>query len=213
MRKILSAILVIASSPGIVLGQTGDACPECVIGLWQRPFSQNFGFTTQFNPITIGVGYWSSAGSAVQEVEFSISNLSDFIVSFEPTPGATLVMGTPPAPSDTTGTEAGGMRIAWDTCLPAGDVTVMTLTITPLLPNTDDHVLWVLRKFPPSVPGALAPLFTKCGAAAPTTATGGCFVLNPIEPNPDQIVDGCFYYAGLAVEQQPWSSVKMLYRD
>jgi hypothetical protein len=105
------------------------------------------------------------------------------------------------------------MTITWDTCLPPGDVPVLFLTLTPLLPNIVDRVLWVQRRFPPAVPGTRGPTFTKCGASEPTSATGSCFVVNPSAPSPSgETVDGCFMYQGLAVERKRWSTVKLLYR-
>lgn len=103
--------------------------------------------------------------------------------------------------------------ITWDPCLPGGDVSVCSLTLTPLVPNITDQVLWVLRRFPPTVPGTHGPTFTKCGASEPTEAMGHCFVVNPSSLSPSgSVVDGCLMEAGLAVEQKPWSAVKVLYR-
>ncbi len=214
MRRLLQVIVIVAALPSRGFAQPADACPECMIGLWIGSFSANFDYSQNLSPIRVAVGYWSSEGASVQGVEFSVSNLENFLVQFDPPPGATLV-GTPPAPSDTTGTNTGGMMITWDTCLPPGDVSVLWLTLTPLSPDIVDHVLWVLRRFPPTVLGTQGPTFTKCGASEPTSATGrqagSCFVVNPSAPSPG-VVEGCLYYAGLAVRGTPWSTVKLLYR-
>lgn len=201
--------------PLALFAQPADQCPECKVGIWQGSFASNFNFfgeTFPAYPIEVRFGKWSSGGEPVQAFEFSITNLENFIVSFDPPPGATLVMGTPPAPADTTGTETGGMMLAWDECLGAGDITVMSIYLTPLDPFVTNHVLWTTHRFPPSVAETAGPTFTQCGADEPTEATGGCYVVNVDGTDSGTTIDGCFIYAPLAVEETPWTRIKTLYR-
>ena len=214
MRTMLLLVVVLTALPSAGRTQPADSCSRCTIGLWIGSFSANYNFPGENPPYPIAVklGYWSSDGASVQAIEFSISGLDGFLVSFEPPPGATLVVGSPPAPQDTSGTDTGGMMITWDDCHPPGDVSVMSLFLTPIDPRVQDQVLWVLRRFPPTVDGTVGPTFTKCGAGEPTAAPGGCFVVNPSFTQPDDVVDGCHFYAGLAVEKALWSRIKILYR-
>src|SRR5262245_48057114 len=79
MRNLLFAIVVVAALPAAGFAQPTDACPECMIGLWVGAFSANFTSDTSL-PMNVNVGYWSSAGAPVQAVEFSVSNLENFLV-------------------------------------------------------------------------------------------------------------------------------------
>ncbi len=211
MRTLLLAMALLGVLVGGAPAQPADSCPNCIIGLWIGSFGANFNFPGPY-PIHTRLGYWSSEGAQVQALEFSITGLEGFMVSFEPPPGATLV-GTLLAPSDTTGSDTGGMTITWDECQGPGDVTVMSIFFAPILPfpPIEDQVLWVRRRFPPAVEGTRGPTFTKCGASEPTAASSGCFVVNPGD-HPDQMVDGCFYYAPLSVQPRAWSQVKVLFR-
>ena len=129
--------------------------------------------------------------------EFSILGLDAFTAVLTQYPIApSIVVGDVAAPPDTTmGT--GGLSVAWAACLPPGQA-FLELRLFDLDPP-QNHVLRVLKRFPPSNPDFPYPRAATCDAPCFCTFVlrGETYILNPT----------------VAAEPTKWTAIKSLYRQ
>ncbi|MFQ5599720.1 MAG: hypothetical protein ACE5G2_04110 [Candidatus Krumholzibacteriia bacterium] len=205
MRDTLGDVIKIAALAALVLGTTSGmssvleavACSGCTLGIYDdiamtRRSGRMNGIVKD---LYAGIRYDpESEHDGMQGVEFSVSGLQPFVYAVEQWGPLPYPWGDIAAPEDTTN-GTGGMAMAWCSCL-IGDKALVKITLIALAP--DDHVLRVLRKFPPTLPDFPFPLFRQCDAPTftPTPVTGLSYT-----PDPTIAVDG-----------RTWSSVKSLYR-
>jgi len=107
-----------------------------------------------------------------------------------------IALGNVAAPPDTT-MGAGGLNLAWPTCLPPGQA-FLELQLIDLDPP-QDHLLRVLKRFPPSNPNVPYPRASTCDAPCFCTYAlrGETYVLNP----------------AIRSESVGWTAIKNLYRS
>ena len=224
MRKVLLAIAILMIP---VSSFAADECPGCLLGIFDNEtLDKNYGTWVGGNGdpakvVWVGIIYDPATieeFSGFTTVELSVSGLPTTIFgnqSFEgvPSPAITLGNAIETPLDEETGT--GGVNMAWDSCIP-GDRAFIKLSLLSFDLLGDDVVFRIRRKFPPGNPSDPVPLITKCDAPIFTAATmeAGCYVLNPTNPTPGTIVDGCeLKNFTNAVEGITWSTLKSLYND
>lgn len=213
MRKIALLILGLVALPGLAFAQQEILdCPDCILGVWTDTNLQiNWVDVPPFTPTVVYLGMQLGAGqTGVTGVEFSIHGFdSSTLILQDVTPlEPATVVGTAPAPADTSAGSSGtgGMNIAWPGCMP-GTRALASMTLLSLSTSITDRVIKVLRKFPPSSPNYNnKPVLVGCDIPVYTAAriTGGCFIVN-YSGNP---VGTC----ALGTAPSTWSGVKELFR-
>lgn len=212
-RKLLAIVLGLIALP--TAGWAQADCFDCVLGIYDdEQLTRNFGTIEPGVPKDLYIGLKLAPGqTGVTGIELSIAGISLldnlFIVEFVGLPQADAVVGTTvEAPADTTAssTGTGGVNLAWTICQEGTNRAIARLSLLALGAVAPDHVLQVLRKFPPSDPRWLTPNLVKCDPPDYTVVriTGGCYVANPTG-NP---VGRC----QLPVAEGTWSGVKGLFR-
>lgn len=214
MKKVLLSLLAVCLVPTI-----GSAveCANCTMGIYDTTaMTANYGiFDGASKELHLGVIFDAAVAEGLSGVEFSVQGLSPFFVNFEPSAGAAIDLGSIQAPADPSG--SGGKNIGWSSCQDAvnGQFVFGKLTLIALGgPGSvgDDIVLSIDRRYPPTNPNDVYPLFNQCNAPQ-YTATGvqaGCYVINPTV-GPGGTVGGCTL-TGTAVENTDWSTIKSLYQ-
>jgi len=115
--------------------------------------------------------------SGTTGLEFSIVGLEPFTIVEQYLDSPVIVLGSAPAPPDTT-TGTGGVNVAWASCLKGSRVFLYLDLSTPTPP--ENHVLSVHKRFPPSNPAAAFPRHISCDCDfCLYTTHGGTYVLNP----------------------------------
>lgn len=216
MRKLLLVALGVLALPTLAMAQTQD-CADCVLGIFDGP---DINATT--NCGTIGVGApkdvylgvrLSGAETGVSGIEFSIAGMEGLLlIGTEALTPASVTLGSPPAPADTsaTSTGTGGMNVAWATCL-SGSQQLIKLSLLSFGPQAD-KVLKVMHKFPPSnLNYNLHAVLTRCDPPNFTAVrvSTGCFTLNPSDPAGPP---GCRCFS-TPVEAKTWGAMKRLYQN
>ncbi len=164
-----------------------ENCFGCVLGIWDdAALTSQTGTMAAFTAkdIYLGIKY-AGAFDGLTGIELSISGIRQtedgiLVTSVTPLVPASVVLGGPIAPADTSATssETGGMNIAWASCL-TGDQALVKITLLTFSTITN-KVLEVKHKYPPSNPEWHTPIFVQCDAPTytATRVTGGCFGLN-----------------------------------
>lgn len=220
MRKLMLLTVVgLLALPAVLSAQPLE-CLDCKLGIWDEPeLINNTGTISTGVPKDLYLGVrLAGSETGITGLEFSVTGLllsSGFLVFpveglTDPLPNVTL--GSVPAPADTTASSSGtgGMNVAYPSCISGSGallkITILYSSATPLT----NHVLKVIRKFPPSNTEFPYLLFTRCDAPEYTKVAvpGGCYILNwdgTTDP-----VNLC--NVETAVEESTWSGMKQLYR-
>lgn len=212
MRKILLMLSCLLLLPALALAQ--DNCNDCLLGLFDEiGMVNNFGAMGAGTPKDIYVGLrLGAAESGITGIEFSIAGIRQaedgiLVLAVEPVVPTTIVIGTAPAPADTTtsSTGTGGLNIAWSSCV-TGSQALVKISLLSFAPVTN-KVFRVKRKYPPGNPAFAAPLIVRCDAPNFTKAKvpGGCYIAGytgtPLPACPP-----------VGVDEQTWSNIKGLFR-
>ena len=211
MRKVLLAILCLMVLPQMASAEVQN-CFGCVLGLYG---DQNMTQVTATLPantptdIFLGIKFDEhNVFNGLTGVEFSVAGISGSVIlaSFDTIVPATLVLGSLPAPADTSSGSVGtgGMNISWSTCL-AGSQAIGKLSLIAF-GAVSDRVFQIKHKYPPSNPTSWnTPIFTLCDAPqfTATRITEACLVANPTSTPP-----AC----AIGVTNLSWEGVKELYR-
>ena len=211
MRKVLLLILAVVTLPSVAFAQFTADCPRCVLGLWDdQGLVSNSGTITPNLPKDIFLGIkFSQTYVGVTSVEFSVLGMEStsglLVIGVDPLVPASVTLGTPPAPADTTN-GTGGINIGWANCVTAGgaDEALVKISILAFAAVPANKTLIVHHKFPPSNPTMPYPLFSDCNPPTYTLVSvhGGCYRLNPSGADPCPV----------ATENSTWSGVKGLFR-
>jgi hypothetical protein len=142
-----------------------------------------------------------SMPDGITGAEFYVSGLpAEWSVIATPNPSNLAALGDPFATAPPYRAD-----IAFPACTaPDGNGVVLLYTVI-LFPTTTviNRSLIVTAADPPTNPTYLTPMLFGCDLDyTPHVATGNFFLMNPFE-----------YHCALAVENAPWSGVKLLYRD
>jgi hypothetical protein len=209
MRKVLLAILGLTVLPSLALAQ--ESCFTCILGIYaDLNMTQVTGLLPTGTPTDVFLGIKldpNTAYSGITGVEFSVAGIGGNVIlaGTDPVTPATITVGSPPAPADTTegSSGTGGMNVSWPSCL-AGSQALVKLTLLAISPVTD-KVLQVKHKYPVSNPTWKTPIVTLCDAPAYTVVrvTEACFVANPSSAPP-----AC----AIGVQEASWSGIKALYK-
>lgn len=213
MRKVLLAVsCLLLLLPALAAAQ--DNCNDCLLGLFDEiGMVNNFGAMSAGTPKEIYLGViLGGAETGVTGIEFSIAGVRQdtdgiLVLSAEPIVPTTVILGSVPAPADTssTTTGTGGMNIAWSSCL-AGSQALVKITLLSFTP-VSNKVFRVKRKYPPGNPAFAAPLIVRCDTPVFSKAKvpGGCYIAGytgtPLPACPP-----------VGVEESTWGNVKGLWR-
>lgn len=194
VRFAVVAVLLVSAATGNAQTQFSDR-----LGIYDDPaMMQTFGIMDgPIKSVWVGMPVDGSLSGHSTGYEFSISGLEAFTSVLTQYPIApSVALGNVAAPPDTTmGT--GGLSVAWATCLPPGQA-FLELQLMDLDPP-QNHVLRVLKRFPPSNPQFPYPRGWTCDAPCfcVNVLRGESYILNPI----------------VHAENTNWSAIKSLYRD
>lgn len=169
------------------------------LGIYDDPaMTQNSGIMDgPMKSVWVGMPVDGPLGGRSTGYEFSILGLDAFTTVLTQYPIApNIALGDVAAPPDTTmGT--GGLNVAWPTCLPPGQA-FLELQLFDLDPP-QNHVLRVLKRFPPSNPQFPYPRAFTCDAPCfcVFVLRGETYILNPT----------------VQTEATQWTAIKSLYRQ
>jgi hypothetical protein len=211
-------VVVMVAAPADLVRAQGTAverCPECILGVYD-----DVTMTRTFGSIEPGIAKDLYLGVQLQGtfdgltgLEFSIAGIRqdlDGIAVLE-TVGITteppsVVLGSPVAPRDTTVTSvsAGGMNVAWASCVSGQSIALMRIRILSFPVQPAGKSIQVTRKFPPSNVAYNNPVVVLCDAPVFTALvlSGGRYCFNVPGPDcPPTSVDGT-----------TWSTIKSIFR-
>jgi hypothetical protein len=225
LRCLVIALLVLASIalalvlPNLAQAQVSD-CWECVLGIYDdQALTRNFGSwdptVSPTKDLWFGIKYDPNSGvDRLAGFEFSVMGLGDLLFAvIRPYACDTCPPNTIEAPGDTT-TGTGGISEGVIGCS-ENSRALLLLTLLSFDPAPEDHVLTVLRRFPSTVEGVQSPLIRLCDRPefTPIRVSGGCYVLNPSDPTPGTVIDGCELVSETtAIQEGNWSHIKALFR-
>ena len=212
MRKRLSVFLGLMVLPAWAFAQmcTVQNCGQCYLQLFDdAALTQVTGTIAPLTMKDIYLGVtMSSPETGFAGVEFSIAGMDGLtLLSKEyPISMPNVELGNLQAPSDTTGTNTGGINIAWPMCQTPGRQAFMKMTVLAFAPVTN-KILKVTHKFPTSNTTCFPTraIFSRCDASftSITVNTNNCYVLNWDGTTPIPCLT--------PVREQTWSAVKRLY--
>lgn len=203
----------IAASGSLPSTQT-VSCFGCNLGIFDDlAMTSNRGTMEVGTPKDLYIGIQYGSGfSALTGIELSVAGIrSDadgiLVIALDPVEPAALILGSLPAPADTSSTSVGlgGINMVWSTCL-SNNRALSKLTLLSFIPISN-KIITVKRKYPTSNPVQWhTPILTLCDNPVFTAVrlTGGCYGINvPPGPLPCDVV--------VSVESKTWSQLKALY--
>lgn len=223
MRRLVVIVIIVINVLTVPSALSAQAeCTGCAFGVYDdAELSRNFGFwdavTEPVKSVWLGIAYDPTSGfQGLTGVELSVDGLAPFCVeppcfSFDALIEPTFAIGpTIASPEDRVNGE-GGLTIAWGQCLRQARALVRIDLVSPG-PLSNDVVLRVTRKFPPSSAEVPYPSLTRCEMIFQRyVVEGGCYVINPTV-GPGEAVNGCEVTETTAVASDTWSTIKRLYR-
>ena len=200
--------------PATAAAQIVD-CPNCILGLFDdTSLTSNFGVSVPLVAKDIYVSIdLSGAENQLTGIEFSIAGLTGtplFVVGVTPIVPTSVVIGSIPAPADTSATTVGigGIIMAWATCL-TGDRALVKVSLLHTVP-VSNLAFRVMHRFPTSNGNYNRhPVLVRCDAPTFTAVriNGGCYVLNPSGDPSTPCPIGT-----VAVTSRTWTGVKQLFQ-